>query len=125
MAKVAATLTTSCSQSLEALGKRLRDARLRRLLSAEAVAAQAGITRQTLNKIESGVPSVTIGSYIRVLELFGLMKDFVQVANDAELRRQLRDGDFLLRERAPRRERIKADEAAMPRPGNSSSDSEK
>jgi hypothetical protein len=38
MVKSTVTLTTACSQSLDALGRRLRNARLRRLLSAEAVA---------------------------------------------------------------------------------------
>lgn len=124
MAEVAATLTIGCSQFLEALGKRLRDARLRRLFSAEAVAVQAGVTRQTLNKIEAGVPSVTIDSYIRVLEVFSLKDDVNHVATDFKLRRQLREGDVLLRERAPRRKRIETDETAAASPGKSSSDSE-
>jgi len=74
------------------------------------VAIQAGITRQTLHKIESGVSSVTIGSYLKVLNVFGLNRDVDQVAGDSELRRQLREGEFLLRERAPRRQRANADE---------------
>lgn len=107
------TLTTACSQSLEALGRRLRNARLRRLLSAEAVAIHAGITRQTLSKIELGAPTVTISSYIRVLEVLGLMGDMDQVASDTALRQHLREGDFQLRERAPRRVRNESKEVGQ------------
>ena len=113
MVKSKVTLTTACSQSLEALGRRLRNARLRRLLSAEAVAVHAGITRQTLSKIELGAPTVTISSYIRVLEVLGLLDDVNQVASDTKLRQQLREGDFQLRERAPRRVRNESNEVGQ------------
>lgn len=112
MAEFAATLTLGSSQSLKALGRRLRDARLRRLLSAEAVAAQAGITRQTLNKVESGTPSVTFGSYMRVLEVLGLTGDIDRVANDFDVRQQLGEGEWQLRERAPRQKHKPTSEEA-------------
>jgi transcriptional regulator with XRE-family HTH domain len=113
MVKSTVTLTTACSQSLDALGRRLRNARLRRLLSAEAVAIHAGITRQTLSKIELGAPTVTISSYIRVLEVLGLLDDVNRVASDNKLRQQLREGDFQLRERAPRRVRSESNEGGQ------------
>ena len=52
-------------KALQALGSRIKDARLRRHFSAETVAARAGITRQTLSKIEAGNGSVTMGIIFR------------------------------------------------------------
>lgn len=113
MVKSTVALTNACSQSLEALGRRIRNARLRRLLSAEAVAIHAGITRQTLSKIELGIPTVTISSYVRVLEVLGLMDDVNQVASDTAFRKHLREGEFQLRERAPRRVRSESNEGGQ------------
>jgi transcriptional regulator with XRE-family HTH domain len=50
-----------------ALGERLRKARLRRKLTAEAVAAKAGITRVTLHRAERGEPAITMGTFVKVM----------------------------------------------------------
>lgn len=99
----AATLYPSSTRSLLALGQRLKDARLRRHFSAETVAARAGITRQTLSKIEAGAPSVTMGNYFQVLAVLGLDKDINTVARDDVLGRRLQDAELPQRQRAPRR----------------------
>jgi DNA-binding XRE family transcriptional regulator len=82
MPKPSTTLYPSSARTLLALGKRMKDARLRRQFSAETVAARAGITRQTLTKIESGASSVTMGNYFQVLVVLGLDKDMNLVARD-------------------------------------------
>lgn len=81
----------------------MKDARLRRRFSAETVAARAGITRQTLTKIESGAASVTMGNYFQVLVVLGLDKDMNSVASDDVLGRRLQDAELPQRRRAPRR----------------------
>ena len=76
---------------LEALGERLRLARKRRRLPMQAVAARAGISRQTLYNVENGDPSVTLGTYVRVLAVLGLERDLEQLAADDPLGRRLQD----------------------------------
>ncbi|MES2832570.1 MAG: helix-turn-helix transcriptional regulator [Pseudomonadota bacterium] len=88
-------------RDLQALGQRLKTARLRRHFSAETVAARAGIARNTLTKIEAGNPSVTIGNYFQVLVVLGLDKDMAVVAKDDVLGRRLQDADLTPRKRAP------------------------
>jgi transcriptional regulator with XRE-family HTH domain len=41
-------------------------------VSAGAAAAAAGMSRQTLNRIERGEPSVTMGAYVNALQALGL-----------------------------------------------------
>ena len=113
MPKPAATLYTSSARTLLALSKRLNDARLRRQFFAETVAARAGITRQTLTKIESGSGSVTIGNYFQVLVVLGLDKDMNAVARDDVLGRRLQDEALPQRVRAPRRTAAQMREEAV------------
>ena len=76
---------------LEALGERLRLARKRRRFSVTTVAGRAGISRQTLYRVESGDASVTVGTCLRVLAVLGLENDLARLAADDPLGRQLQD----------------------------------
>lgn len=78
-------------QRLAAFGERLRLARLRRKFSAELVAKRAGISRTTLYKVERGDPAVTVGTYLRVLAVYGLSGELDQLAADDVLGRRLQD----------------------------------
>jgi transcriptional regulator with XRE-family HTH domain len=49
------------------------------------VAERAGISRPTLPAIEKGSPTVSIESYILVLQVTGLEKDLLLLAKDAKL----------------------------------------
>ena len=73
------------------LGERLRLARLRRRLTAVVVAERANISRPTLAKAERGDPSVTLGTYLRILAIYGLEGDLSIVAGDDVLGRRLQD----------------------------------
>jgi hypothetical protein len=73
------------------LGERLRLARLRRRLTAVIVAERANISRPTLAKAERGDPSVTLGTYLRILAIYGLESDLSIVAGDDVLGRRLQD----------------------------------
>jgi len=102
MVKRTATLYPTSTKALQALGQRLKDARLRRHFSAETVAARAGIGRQTLAKIEAGAESVAMGNYFQVLVVLGLDQDIHAVARDDVLGRRLQDAELPHRQRAPR-----------------------
>ena len=68
-------------RNLRALGLDLRDARLRRNLTMEVVADRAGTTRQTLNRIEKGDPSVSIGTYVGMMSALGLASNLASIAS--------------------------------------------
>ena len=88
---------------MEALGQRLREARLRRRFSVETVSLRAGISRPTLCKVEKGDPSVSLGIYVQVLRVLGLVVDLSLVAKEDVVGRRLQDESLPLRQRAPRR----------------------
>lgn len=79
---------------LTELGQRLRAARLRRRFTASLVAERADISRQTLTKVERGDPSVTLGTYVRVLVAVGLDGDIAFVARDDVVGRRLQDAEL-------------------------------
>lgn len=88
---------------LDEIGENIKLARLRRKFSSEQVAERANISRPTLSAIEKGKPTVSIGSYLLVLQVLGLEKDFLFLAKDDELGRKLQDASISTNERAPKR----------------------
>ena len=74
-----------------------------RELSSEQVAERAGISRNTLTKIERGEEGVAIGYYFRGLAILGLEKDLLLVAKDDELGRALQDAKLVVGERVSKK----------------------
>jgi transcriptional regulator with XRE-family HTH domain len=103
MAKKKIVLLPRTKRILVEVGENIKLARLRRKLSAEQVAERANISRPTLVEIEKGSPTVSIGSYLLVLNVLGLEKDFLFLAKDDDLGRKLQDAKILTRERAPKK----------------------
>jgi transcriptional regulator with XRE-family HTH domain len=97
------TLLPSQQRTLSAFGENIKYARLRRDLSSEQVAERAGMSRNTLIKIEKGEEGVAIGFYFRVLAVLGLDKDLLLVAKDDELGRKLQDAKLTVKERASKK----------------------
>jgi transcriptional regulator with XRE-family HTH domain len=91
------------TKQLDALGERLRLARLRRSYSASTLAARAGITRVTLARIEKGDPGTSMGAYVAVLRVLGLQDSLEGIASDDQLGRKLQDLQLPVRQTAPRR----------------------
>ena len=104
MGKKTAIIMPKTRKLLEQMGEQFKLARLRRKLSAQLVAERAGISRQTLNAIEKGSSTVSIGSYAAVLHaLNNLDTDLLLIAKDDELGRKLQDLDLPTRKRAPKK----------------------
>lgn len=78
-------------RQLQALGERLRAARLRRRLTQEVVAARVGVSKQTLAKLEAGNPSTSLATLLRLLQVLNLAPDIDALAADDELGRRLQD----------------------------------
>ncbi len=60
-------------QLLSQYGERLKRARKASRVSSVNLAQRVGISRTTLHAVESGDPSVTIGSYLRVMSELGMV----------------------------------------------------
>lgn len=78
-------------KQMAALGQRLREARLRRRISTLLFAERMNVSRDTLNRLEKGDPSIAMGTYARALRVLGIEKDIDKVAQDDELGRKLQD----------------------------------
>ena len=57
------------------LGRRLAEARLERNLTQDALAEEAGISKRTLERLESGA-STQLSAFIRVCRALGLLERF-------------------------------------------------
>ena len=88
------------------MGEQIKQARLRRNLTAELVAERAGISRATLWKVESGNPAVAMGIYAAVLHALNRMdEDLLLIAKEDELGRQIEKMEQHTRKRATRRKK--------------------
>jgi transcriptional regulator with XRE-family HTH domain len=67
-------------ESVRTLGLNIKSARLRRRLPQSAVAERAGISMNTLSKIENGDCGVSIGNIAAVLQAIGLGSPLSDVA---------------------------------------------
>lgn len=84
MAKKAIIPASETERVLERMGLRIKNARLRRNITAEEIADRAEISKGTLTSIEKGMASVSIGAYASVLYVLGMEKDLELVATDEE-----------------------------------------
>ena len=75
---------------MEIVGEQIKLARLRRNLSMAQVAERATCSEVTLCKVEKGLPTVSIGIYLRVLYALQLDDDILLLAKDDKLRSEER-----------------------------------
>jgi transcriptional regulator with XRE-family HTH domain len=68
---------------LRKLGGDIRDARVRRRLTAEVVAQRAFTSRPSLARVEKGDHAVSMGIYAAVLQALGLLDGLGQLADPA------------------------------------------
>lgn len=88
---------------MKLVGEQIRLARLRRDLSVAQVAERATCSPLTVSRIEKGVPTVSIGIYLRVLYALQLEDDILLIARDDVLGRQLQDIALNQRKRASKK----------------------
>lgn len=106
MTRPARSLFPSTQRQAEALGERLRDARRRRRMSLEELAARALVSRPTIRRLESGDVTVSTAVLFRVLEVLALEADIDRLAEHDELGHRLSDA------RSPRPYRSRAPDLA-------------
>ncbi|OGB25735.1 MAG: hypothetical protein A3I66_04970 [Burkholderiales bacterium RIFCSPLOWO2_02_FULL_57_36] len=94
MANATSPLLPPTENLLKAFGERLRLARLRRRLLAKEVADRAGMTEVTLRRVERGLPGVSMGAYLAVMQVLQLQDDVAKWATDDQLGRHLQDSEL-------------------------------
>jgi len=82
---------------LALLGENIKLACKRRGYSQSLIADRTGLSRLTIRKIQKGDSTVSIGHYVAVLSVLGLVDDFAKVASDDELGRKLQDINLISR----------------------------
>ena len=75
--------TAAVRRALRKLGGDLNEARRRRRLPMELVAERAFTSRQSLQRVEDGDPTVSIGIYAAVLQALGLADNLANLADPA------------------------------------------
>jgi transcriptional regulator with XRE-family HTH domain len=88
---------------LNALGERLRAARLRRKLTQALLAERVGVALPTIRKLEAGDPRTSLATVIRVLQALGLAQDIDKLAVQDDIGRELQDIEL----KSPRRPKAK------------------
>lgn len=89
--------------TMAVMGEQIKLARLRRNLSIAQVAERASCSPLTINRIEKGAPTVSIGIYARVLYALQLDDDLLKIAGDDTLGRTLQDLSLKHRQRASKK----------------------
>ncbi|MCA2958823.1 MAG: helix-turn-helix transcriptional regulator [Silvanigrellales bacterium] len=117
MTKTRTPLLPRVQARVQSLGARLRQSRLRRHFSLAIVAERAGISVESLRRLELGKGTSSVGTLANVLFVLGLDNDLETLARDDELGRKLQDLEMPTRARAPRMRRQPPGEKAATEEG--------
>ena len=103
-------------RALRKLGQDIRDARRRRRIPVAILAERASLSRMTLNRIEKGNASVSVGNFATVLFALGLIERLAALADATHdtVGRELEE------EQLPERIRLSRsrNEPKLPKPGD-------
>ena len=91
MSRPTRLLFPKTQRQAEALGERLKAARLRRRMSQTEMAARVLVSRPTIRRLESGNLVVSVAVLVRVLEVLALDDDIDRLAEHDELGHRLVD----------------------------------
>lgn len=98
-AKRSAVVFPKYQKILVQLGENIQLARKRRNYTQTLISERTGLSRLTVRKIERGDAGVSLGHYVAVLGVLGLVEDLAKVASDDELGRKLQDIKLMSRKK--------------------------
>jgi transcriptional regulator with XRE-family HTH domain len=103
---VDAKIPVPVRRTLRKLGHDIRDARRRRRIQSAVLAERSSISRTTLNKVEKGDSSVSMGTYAIILFSLGMADRLADVADPRHdaVGRELEEEHLPQRIRLARRE---------------------
>lgn len=90
--------------ALKKLGQDINNARRRRRITVQLMAQRSGLSKSTINKIERGDPTSSLGSYGAVLFVLGMEKQLNSLADSMHdtIGRRLEDENLPQRVRIPK-----------------------
>ena len=97
-------LPRKLEKTMTIMGEQIKLARLRRNLSIAQIAERATCSPLTVNRIEKGSPTVSMGIYARVLYALQLDDDLLLLAKDDTLGHTLQDLGLKHRQRASKKQ---------------------
>lgn len=97
-------LPRKLQENLQITGEQIRLARLRRDLSISQVAERATVSDLSVSRVEKGLPTVSMGIYLRVLYALQLEEDILLLAKDDAMGKALQDLRLKPRQRASKKE---------------------
>ena len=97
-------LPRKLEKTMTIMGEQIKLARLRRNLSIAQLAERATCSPLTVNRIEKGSPTVSMGIYARVLYALQLDDDLLLLAKEDTLGRTLQDLGLKHRQRASKKQ---------------------
>lgn len=97
-------LPRKLEKTMTIMGEQIKLARLRRNLSIAQIAERATCSPLTVNRIEKGSPTVSMGIYARVLYALQLDDDLLLLAKQDTLGRTLQDLGLKRRQRASKKQ---------------------
>ena len=98
------SLPRKLEKTMTIMGEQIKLARLRRNLSIAQIAERATCSPLTVNRIEKGSPTVSMGIYARVLYALKLDDDLLLLAKEDTLGRTLQDLGLKHRQRASKKQ---------------------
>lgn len=97
-------LPRKLEKTMTIMGEQIKLARLRRNLSIAQIAERATCSPLTVNRIEKGSPTVSMGIYARVFYALQLDDDLLLLAKEDTLGRTLQDLGLKHRQRASKKQ---------------------
>jgi transcriptional regulator with XRE-family HTH domain len=97
-------LPRKLEQKMQMVGEQIKLARLRRNLSISQIAERAMVSELTVSRVEKGLPTVSVGIFLRVLYALQLDDDILCLAKDDTMGKALQDLGLKTRKRAAKKE---------------------
>ncbi len=97
-------LPRKLEQKMQLVGEQIKLARLRRNLSIAQIAERAMVSELTVSRVEKGLPTVSVGIFLRVLYALQLDDDILCLAKDDAMGKALQDLGLKTRKRAAKKE---------------------
>lgn len=97
-------LPRKLTQNMQIVGEQIKLARLRRDLSIAQVAERATVSDLSVFRVEKGLPTVSVGIYLRVLYALQLEDDILLLAKNDKMGQVLQDLTLKKRKRASKKE---------------------
>lgn len=97
-------LPRKLAQKMQIVGEQIRLARLRRNLTISQIAERATVSDLSVSRVEKGLPTVSIGIYLRVLYALQLDDDILWLAKEDEMGKALQDLNLKQRTKASKKE---------------------